>query len=60
MARGILTSLSRRRYVAEIAEPGRVTYHAVLPELQARRTRARPTGLPHWPDAVDPADEGLG
>jgi circadian clock protein KaiC len=38
----ILQSLSRRRYVAEIVEAGRTTYHAVLPELRAERRRQRP------------------
>ncbi|MBI3980293.1 MAG: AAA family ATPase [Chloroflexi bacterium] len=39
LVRRILQSLSRRRYVAEIVEPGRVTYRAVLPELRAGRLR---------------------
>jgi DNA-binding MarR family transcriptional regulator len=37
---GILASLSRRRYVAQIVEPDRVTYHAVLPELQTQQARS--------------------
>lgn len=41
MVRGVLRSLSRRRYVAEIVEPGRITYHVVLPELRAERLRRR-------------------
>jgi len=38
VASNILRDLSRRRYVAQIVEVDRTTYHAVLPELRAQRT----------------------
>ncbi|MHB1416794.1 MAG: ATPase domain-containing protein [Chloroflexota bacterium] len=40
--RGILHGLSRRRYVAEVVEPGQRTYHAVLPELNMEGRSRRP------------------
>jgi circadian clock protein KaiC len=39
--RAVLAGLSRRRYVAEIVEPDRVSYHAVLPDVEnSRRPRS--------------------